>query len=111
MANVCVCVCVCVHLARCVLSHGLLHPWDFPGKNTGVGCHFLLQGTFPTQGSNLHLLHCSQILYHLATGEARPKCELLANAPTIYRDWFFQNLLGNGKVCAFQHSPLLPMIV
>ena len=37
---------------------------DFPGKNTGVGCHFLLQGTFPTQGSNPHLLHCRWILYH-----------------------------------------------
>ena len=35
----------------------LLCPWDFPGKNTGVGCHFLLQGIFLTQGSNLHLLH------------------------------------------------------
>ena len=34
----------------------LLCPWDFPGKNTGVGCHFLLQGIFPTQGSNPHLL-------------------------------------------------------
>ena len=32
-------------------------PWDFPGKNTGVGCHFLLQGIFPTQESNPHLLH------------------------------------------------------
>ena len=44
----------------------LLCPWDFPGKNTGVGCHFLLQGTFLTQGSNLHLLcllHCRQMLY------------------------------------------------
>ena len=30
----------------------LLRPWDFPGKNTGVGCHFLLQGIFPTQGLN-----------------------------------------------------------
>ena len=41
-------------------STRLLCPWDFPGKNTGVGCHFLLQGIFPTQGSNsslLHLLH------------------------------------------------------
>ena len=37
--------------------------WDFPGKDTGVGCHFLLQGIFPTQGSNLGLLHCRQILY------------------------------------------------
>ena len=31
----------------------LLCPWHFPGKITGVGCHFLLQGTFPTQGLNL----------------------------------------------------------
>ena len=31
-------------------------PWDFLGKNTGVGCHFLLQGIFPTQRLNLHLL-------------------------------------------------------
>ena len=38
----------------------LLCPWDFRGKNTGVGCHFLFQGIFPTQGLNprlLHLLH------------------------------------------------------
>ena len=42
-------------------------PWDFPGKNTRVDCHFLLQGIFPTQGSNLRLLsllHCRQILYY-----------------------------------------------
>ena len=34
----------------------LLYPWVFPGKNTGVGCCTLLQGIFPTQGSNLRLL-------------------------------------------------------
>ena len=34
----------------------LLCPWDSPGKNTEVGCHTLLQGIFPTQGSNLCLL-------------------------------------------------------
>ena len=44
----------------------LLCPWDFPGKSTGVGCHFLLQRIFPTQGSNLGLLHCRQRLYHLS---------------------------------------------
>ena len=33
-------------------------PMDFPGKNTGVGCHFLLQGTFMAQGLNPRLLHC-----------------------------------------------------
>ena len=32
-------------------------PWDSPGKNTGVGCHFLLQGIFPTQESNLCLFY------------------------------------------------------
>ena len=32
-----------------------LHPWNFPGKSTGVGYHFLLQGIFPTQGLNPHL--------------------------------------------------------
>ena len=45
---------------------GLLHPWDFPGKNTVVGCHFLLQGNFPTQGLNPGLLHCRQTLYRLS---------------------------------------------
>ena len=58
-AFVCVCVCVCVCVQS--LSHvqlfvtpwptacplRLLCPWDFPGKNTGVGCYFLLQGIFP----------------------------------------------------------------
>ena len=34
----------------------LLCPWDSPGKNTGVGCHFLLHGIFPTQRTNLRLL-------------------------------------------------------
>ena len=41
-------------------------PWNSPGENTGVGCHFLLQGIFPTQGLNPGLLHCRQILYHLS---------------------------------------------
>ena len=35
----------------------LLSPWDSPGKNTGMGGHFLLQGIFPTQGLKLHLSH------------------------------------------------------
>ena len=44
----------------------LLCLWNFPGKNTGVGSHFLLQGHFPTQGLNLELLLYRQILYHLS---------------------------------------------
>ena len=59
-------------------SHGLLPvrllcPWDFPGNNTAVGCLFLLQGIFPTQGSNTHLLQpCISrwILGQWATWEA-----------------------------------------
>ena len=43
-----------------------LHPWDFPGKNTGVGCHFLLQEVFPTQGLNPGLPHCRQMPYCLS---------------------------------------------
>ena len=39
------------------------HPWNSSGKNAEVGCHSLLQGIFPTQGSNLGLLHCRQSLY------------------------------------------------
>ena len=43
-----------------------LCPWDSSGKNTRVGCHFLLQGIFPNQESNPGLLHCRQILYQLS---------------------------------------------
>ena len=45
-------------------------PWYFPGKNTGVGCRFLLQWIFHTQGSNPCLLVGRLILYHWATWEA-----------------------------------------
>ena len=51
-------------------STSLLCPWDSPGKNTGVGCHALLQGIFPTQGSNPGLQHCREILYHLSHQES-----------------------------------------
>ena len=46
---------------------------DSPGKNTGVGCHFLLQGVFPTHESNLCLLLGRWVLYHWATREAPPR--------------------------------------
>ena len=62
----CVCVCVCVVVCPVVFNSlqpqglvptRLLCLWDFPGKNTGVGCHFFFQGIFPTQGLNSCLLH------------------------------------------------------
>ena len=64
---ICVCVCMCIFM--CVLSHVQLFvtpmdyslpgssPRNFPGKNAGAGCHFLFQRIFPSQRSNLHLLH------------------------------------------------------
>ena len=45
-----------------------LRPWDSPAENTGVGCHSLLRGLFPTQGLNLGLPHCRQDLYRSASG-------------------------------------------
>jgi len=48
----------------------LLYPWDFPGKNTGVGCHFLLQEIFPIQGLNPVSSIGRWILYHWATRKA-----------------------------------------
>ena len=46
------------HLASC--------PWNSPGKNTGVACHFILQGIFLNQGLNPGLLNCRQILYQMS---------------------------------------------
>ena len=64
--SVCVCVRVCAQLLQpcptvcdpmdCSMP-GSSWPWDFSGKNTGVGCHALLQRIFLTQGSNLCLLY------------------------------------------------------
>ena len=46
--------------------HGPHSPWNSPGQNTGVGNLSLLQGIFPTQGSNPGLPHCRQILYQMS---------------------------------------------
>ena len=82
------CLCrydVCVHslMSGSLWPHGLqparlLCPWDFPGKVTGVGCHFFFQGIFPTQGLNpclLCLLHWQADSLPLAPpGKARLFC-------------------------------------
>ena len=55
-------------------SRGWERKWEKMMKewnDTGVGCHSLLQGIFPTQGLNLGFLHCRQILYHRATREVK----------------------------------------
>ena len=82
---------------------------DFPGKNTGVDCPFLLQGIFLTQGSNLGLLHCiqcpafRQILYQLN------------HQGSIYTYYFTQLIFKSvkrmkGKICLFKlHSMLFKL--
>ena len=50
----------------------ILCPWGSPGKNTGVGSYSLLQGIFPTQGSNPGLWSCRQILYCLSHQRSPP---------------------------------------
>ena len=52
------------------IAPSLFCPWDFPGKNTGVSCCFLLWWVILTQELNPYLLHCSWITYHWATREA-----------------------------------------
>ena len=89
-----VCVCLvaqsCLSLCDPMDPTRLLSPWDSAGKNTGVGSHSLLQGIFLTQGLNLSLLHCRQILCHLshqgrfhgfaaATAKSRQLCPTLCD--------------------------------
>ena len=64
-AQSCLTLCNSIQLGSSV--HG-----DSPGKNTGVGCHALLQGIFPTQGLNPGLPHCRWICYHLSL-QGKPK--------------------------------------
>ena len=53
-------------MSNSLRSRGLYSPWNSPGHNTGVGSFSLLQGIFPTQGSNPGLQHCRRILYQLS---------------------------------------------
>ena len=58
---------------------------DFPGKNTGVGCHALLQGTFPIQGLNLYLL----CLLHWQAGSlplVSPRKPWQCTYPSVWKD-------------------------
>ena len=67
----CAVLCLVAQSCPTLQPHGLYSPpgssvhGESPGKNTGVGCHALLQGILPTQGSNPGLPHCRRILYHL----------------------------------------------
>ena len=122
--------CVCAVLGRSVVSDSLwpmdcsppgssVHG-DSPGKNTGVGCHALLRGIFPTQGSNPGLPRCRRILYQLSPqgsprilewvaylfsrGSSQPKNRtgVSWNAGGFFNSWatrVVQSLLTLSKLC------------
>ena len=72
----------------------LLCPWNSPGKNTGLGCHSLLQGIFPTQGLNLGLLHCRQILYHLSH-QGSPSTDSQTHKSILNKIDYFKTVVKN----------------
>ena len=83
---------------------------DSPGKNTGVDCHALLQGIFPTQGSNPGLPRCRQVVYHLShQGSPIPfivivkywLCPLFCTICTCS--------LLQSTLCLLTHYPYLPL--
>ena len=57
---------ICSVVSDSLQCHGLYSPWNSPGQHTGKGSLSLLQGIFPTQGSNPGLPHCRWILYQLS---------------------------------------------
>ena len=81
--------CLTLLWSHALSSSGLLCPWDFLGKNTGVGCCFLLQGNFPTQGSDLWLLHWQANLLPLAI-IISPKMRRMRRASTLTLWDFFR---------------------
>ena len=97
--NIYVCVCVTWSVVFDSLQpHGLqstrlLCPWNSPGKNTGMGCHSLLQGIFPTQGTNPHLLFCRQILYHLSRQGSRNTYIFTSNPTSLSGPYILHQIL------------------
>ena len=111
------CPTLCDHMG-CSPSGPSVHR-DSPGKNTRVGCHALLQGIFPSQGSNPGLQNCRQILYHLSyqgsASEWLNWTELntvvkIANAKPCSEDgdvWFHQWATLSWKWLSLSLSPVM----
>ena len=121
----CVCVCArtCAYESLCALHHSvmsdslwphglyparLLCPSNFPGKNTGVGCHFLLQGIFPTPRIEPESLSVSYgdrwILYRWATKEA--SCPVITSNILYSRSHYIYRSHLRKLLCrTFQQPP------
>ena len=88
------------------LCDPIVWPWDSPEKNTRVCCHSLFQGIFPTQGSNLGVLHCRQILYHLSYhGSHIKKNKIPRNKSKEGKDLYPENYDSDERNCR-QHKQM-----
>ena len=82
----------------CAVALQILCPWDSPGKNTGLGCHFLLQRIFPAQGLNPGLLH-----WQAGSSPTALAGKPIHPEPLVTRPWWelYKCLL----ICWLIHSP------
>ena len=115
----CVCVCVCVYAHAHTLSSISLqaHGWqptrllclgNFPGKNTGVGCHLILQGILPTQESHLCLLHWqADSLPRHHEGGSLPGCRQLPSCHVLSR-WRERKSFQNSLMSILRRALILP---
>ena len=81
----------CLVVSDSLQPHGLYSPWNSPSQNTGVGS--LLQEVSPTQGLNLGLLHCRQILYQLSHQES-PRIQKWVSYPFSWGSYQPRNRTG-----------------
>ena len=88
-------------------THGLYSPWNSPGHNTGAGSSSLLQGIFPTQGSNPGLPHCRQILYQLSP-QGSPRILEWVAYPFSSRSSWPRNQTGVSSIAWCETKPRDP---
>ena len=91
---------MCSVIKSCLTLCDPMGPWDFPGKNTGMGCHFLLKGIFLIMGLNLCLLHWKPLLYCWDTREAHV-CVLLWTLYKCYTCYFETYIFFFKDNCSF----------
>ena len=92
----------CSVVSDSLQPHGLYSPWNSPGQNTGVGSFSLLQGIFPTQGSNPGLLGCRWILYQLSYQGSRLSPNL-GLSDFSWLEWGFGGSISQGEVPILLH--------
>ena len=116
----------CSVVSDSLRPYGLYSPWNSSGENTGMGNLSLLQGIFPTQGSNPGLPHWGQILYQLShqgrprileqvadsfssrSSRSRNRTRVSSIADRLFtnraiREWLMETLTLGGHFCALHH--------